>query len=102
MIDATDLTTTDVRNQYVKPLIANILAKTKLRAATVGIQYSTDETVPTRSEKDSEEGVIGTLYQEIALYEEESNSDARGNNKSYVEVSKNDVYASILFHTSNR
>lgn len=88
MIDATDLTTTEVRIQYVKPLIEKILAKTKLRAATVGIQCSSDETVPTPSEKASEEGVIGTLYQEIALYEDESESDARGNNKSYAEVSR--------------
>ena len=88
MIDATDLTTTEVRIQYVKPLIEKILAKTKLRATIIGIQYSTDETVPTPSEKASEEGVIGTLYQEIALYEDESESDARGNNKSYAEVSR--------------
>ncbi len=88
MIDATDLTTTEVRIQYVKPLIEKILAKTKLRAATVGIQCSSDETVPTPSEKASEEGVIGTLYQEIALYEDESESDARSNNKSYAEVSR--------------
>ena len=89
MIDATDLTTTEVRFQYVKPLIEKILAKTKLRATTIGIQYSTtDETVPTPSEKASEEGVIGTLYQEIALYEGESESDTRSNNKSYPEVSR--------------
>ena len=88
MIDATDLTTIEVRSQYVQPLIEIILAKTKLRAATIGIQYSTDEAATTASEKGSEEGVIGTLYQEIELYKGESELDARENNKSYAEVSR--------------
>jgi len=92
MLDATDLTTTEVRTQYVQPLIEIILAKTNLTAATLGIQYSksstTAEAAPTSSEKDSDEGVIGTLYQEIELYEfDEIHSSTCDNNKSYAEVS---------------
>ncbi|KAK1740555.1 hypothetical protein QTG54_008650 [Skeletonema marinoi] len=91
MLDATDLTTTEVRTQYVQPLIEIILAKTNLTAATLGIQYSksstTAEAAPTSSEKDSDEGVIGTLYQEIALYEsDEVHSSTCDNNKSYAEI----------------
>lgn len=73
----------------MRPFIEKILAKTKLSAATIGIQYSTDEAAPASSEKESEEGIIGTLYQEIGLYKGESELDVRGdNNKSYAEVSR--------------
>lgn len=90
MIDATDLTTTEVRTQYVQPLIKQILAKTNLNAATLGIKAEPDES----PEKVGEESVIGTLYQEIDLYKGEVlesndfNSSARANNKSYAEVSR--------------
>ena len=96
MIDATDLTTIEVRTQYVQPLIKQILAKTNLSAATIGIKAEPDAS----SEKVGEESVIGTLYQEIDLYKGELlesndfNSSARANYKSYAEVSRfqNDVY----------
>ncbi len=94
MIDATDLTTTEVRKQYVQPLIKQILAKTNLNAATLGIKTATNPNTSTESEKFvGDEGVIGTLYQEIELYKgkllesNDVNPSTRENNKSYAEVS---------------
>jgi len=95
MIDATDLTTTEVRTQYVQPLIKQILAKTNLNAATLGIKTAPNPNTSTESEKVvGDEGVIGTLYQEIELYKGELlesndvNPSTRENNKSYTEVSR--------------
>lgn len=111
MIDATDLTTTEVRTQYVQPLIKQILAKTNLNAATLGIKLAPD---PSSEKVVGDEGVIGTLYQEIELYKGEllesndfNSSTTRENNKSYPEVSRfsHDVCVhKYLFHTaqSNR
>ena len=96
MINATDLTTSDVRTYYVQPLIRSVLVKTNLSATVIGIKgyepkSSTDEG-PTLPEKDSGEGIISTLYQEIALYKLESevgetDSSQAGKIKSYAEVS---------------
>lgn len=106
MMNATDLTTIEVRTQYVQPLIQSILAKTNLSAATLGIQYycatlsTTDEAAPTLSDKDNDEGVIGTLYQEIELYRRKMEADEGNspcdNNKSYAEVSSCHVYTRIF------
>jgi hypothetical protein len=114
MINATDLTTIEVRTQYVQPLIKNILAKTNLSAATLGIQYhcatsstTDDEAAPKSSDKDNDEGVIGTLYQEISLYRGEMEVDDVNStcdiNKSYAEVSTmySDVYTRIFFTSHN-
>jgi hypothetical protein len=69
MIDATDLTTIEVRTQYVQPLIKGILVKTNLcrHAATIFGRQNCAALTPS-SEKDNDERVFGTLYQEIALY----------------------------------
>lgn len=100
MINATDLTTIEVRTHYVQPLIESILAKTNLSEAKLGIQYycatsssTTDEAAPTTTslDKGDDEGVIGTLYQEIALYrgklEVDDINSSREIHKSYAEVS---------------
>ncbi len=84
MINATDLTTIEVRTQYVKPLILRILAKTNL-SRRAGIHYcptsTTDEvhsTTSSASTCNDEKKVIGTLYQEIALYKDEFTVDDGG------------------------
>ena len=90
MIDATDLTTIEVRNQYVKPLILRILAKTNLsrHASTLlGIHYcptsTTDEVHSTTTASTcNDEKVIGTLYQEIELYKDEFTVDDGGDSSS--------------------
>lgn len=105
MIDATDLTTTEVRTHYVQPLIKQILAKTNLNAATLGITAAAPDT---SSEKVvGDEGVIGTLYQEIELYKRELletndvNSSTSENNKSYAEVGFRMKCTSIFFILHN-
>jgi hypothetical protein len=95
MINATDLTTIEVRTHYVQPLIESILAKTNLSEAKLGIQYycATSSSTPTTTslDKGDDEGVIGTLYQEIALYrgklEVDDINSSREIHKSYAEVS---------------
>ena len=104
MIDATDLTTIEVRTQYVKPLILRILAKTNLscHASTLlGIHYcpstsTTDEvhsSTTTASSTCNDEKVIGTLYQEIKLYKDEFTVDDGGDSSSQI---ANTSYAQML------
>ncbi len=87
MINATDLTTIEVRTQYVNPLILRILAKTNL-SRRAGIHYcptsTTDEvhSTTTASTCHNDEQVIGTLYQEIALYNDEFTVDDGGDSSS--------------------
>jgi hypothetical protein len=107
MINATDLTTIEVRDQYVKPLILKILAKTNLsrQASTLlGIHYcptstSTADDVHSATNKTStcnDEKVIGTLYQEIELYKDEFTVDDDGDSSSqnantYAQVGKSHI-----------
>lgn len=93
MIDATDLTTIEVRNQYVKPLILRILAKTNLsrHASTLlNIHYSPTST--TSASTCNDEKVIGTLYQEIALYNDEFTVDYGGDSSSAIANTYAQVY----------
>ena len=96
MIDATDLTTIEVRNQYVKPLILRILAKTNLsrQSTLLGIHYCPTST--TSASTCNDEKVIGTLYQEIELYKDEFTVDDGGDSSSqnastYAQVSKSHI-----------
>ena len=97
MIDASDLTTDEVRSQYVLPLVHEILQKSGLtdQSAVLGFDVASSPSTSAGTDVPSQtlaasNHVVNTLFQEIALMEYQqagAATSASATQRCYAEVS---------------
>lgn len=106
MIDASDLTTDEVRSQYVLPLVHEILQKSGLtdQSAVLGFDVASSPSTSAGTDVPSQtlaasNHVVNTLFQEIALMEYQqvdAATSATATQRCYAEVSPTTSPSSLL------